>query len=66
MYWNLSNNEIDDNGVSVLLDHLPSLFPHLGYPIFIGSFLDDNPVSSEMMRRMKEEMIRRWQVRCYE
>ena len=65
MCWNLSNNEIDDSGASVLLDHLPLLFPHVGYTV-IGVFLDDNPVSSEMMRRMEEEMQRHRKVRCYE
>ena len=66
MCWNLSNNEIDDSGVSVLLDHLPLLFPNLDYTPIIGVFLYDNPVSSEMMRRMNEEMERRSKVRCYE
>ena len=49
--WNLSSNELDDSGVSALIDHLPSLFPLLS-----GVNLDDNPVSSKTARGLTEEM----------
>ena len=61
--WNLRSNTIDDSGVSALMDHLPSLFPRCGAGG--GIYLRDNPVSSEMMRRLKEEMARCRKVRCY-
>ena len=57
--WNLRNNQIDDSGVSALMDHLPSLFPCLGCDPFDGIYLDSNPVSSEMVKRLKEEVRRR-------
>jgi hypothetical protein len=53
--WYLSNNQLDDAGVSALIDHLPSLFPYLAY---YGTSLDDNPVSSEMKKRLEEELRR--------
>ena len=54
--WNLRSNQIDDSGVSALMDHLPSLFPCLGCSSSI--YLDNNPVSSEMVKRLKEEVRR--------
>ena len=56
--WSLSNNQIDDSGVSALMDHLPSLFPCLSCGPLSNIYLDSNPVSSEMV---KEEMRRRHQ-----
>ena len=61
--WYLDNNEIDDSGVSVLMDHLPSLFPRLGCGG--GIHLSNNPVRSEMEKMLKEELRRRKEVRCY-
>ena len=49
--WSLCYNQIDDNGVSALMDHLQSLF-HLG---IYNIHLDKNPASNEMMKRLKEE-----------
>ena len=54
--WYLYNNQIDDRGVSALMDHLPSLFPSLGC---WGYNLSHNPVSAGMMKRLEEELIRR-------
>ena len=64
MSWSLNNNQIDDGGVSALMDHLPSLFPCLSCGLVSGIqyskiLLHNNPVSSEMMERLKEELIRR-------
>ena len=62
--WALNNNQIDDNGAIALMDHLPSLFPSLGsaYSVGLDVNFTGNHVSSEMMRRMREEMIRRKEV----
>ena len=62
--WHLSMNAIDDKGISALVEHLPLLFPCLGYGIGTcgdGIFLHDNPINniSEGMRRLKEEIERR-------
>ena len=59
--WVLHNNQIDDSGVSALMDHLPSLFPCLGLGPISDIDLDSNPVSSEMVKRVEEEMRRRLQ-----
>ena len=63
--WHLDNNEIDDNGVSVLISHLPLLFPRLGCGGGGGIYLSNNPVSSEMENKLAEELRRRKEVRCY-
>ena len=55
--WDLSNNQIDDGGAIALMDHLPSLFPKLGYSFFLsGVSFNGNHISSEVMRRIREEM----------
>ena len=59
--WFLENNQIDDNGVSALMDHLPSLFPYLWCKKYRDISLANNPVSSEMMERLEEELRRRYQ-----
>ena len=48
--WDLSNNKIDDDGVSMLIDHLASLFSRLG-----DINLCSNPISSSMLTRLREE-----------
>jgi Ran GTPase-activating protein (RanGAP) involved in mRNA processing and transport len=53
--WYLHNNLVDDRGVATLIDHLPSLFPCLVYNMFS---LHGNPVSSEMKKRLEEELRR--------
>ena len=53
--WDLSNNQIDDSGAIALMDHLPSLFPKLGYSP-LGVSFSGNHISSEVMRRIREEM----------
>ena len=63
--WNLNNNEIDDSGVSVLISHLPSLFPRLGCGPLGDMVLSNNPVSSEMEKILEEELRRRKEVRYY-
>ena len=52
--WSLCNNQIDDRGVSALIKSLPPLFPRIGY--CDESFIDIkiNPVSGEMMERLKD------------
>ena len=57
--WSLNENEIDDSGVSALMDHL-SLFPRLGYNGVHtdGIYINCNPVSDEMKRRLKKEIER--------
>ena len=62
--WNLRDNQIDDRGVSALIDHLPSLLPRLWYNEFIfnnSAPLSNNPVThnSEVMERLEEELTRR-------
>ena len=49
--WDLSNNDIDDNGVSALIQHL-SMFPKLR-----GVFLDGNVhISSGMLETLKKKL----------
>ena len=61
--WDLSNNQIDDGGAIALMDHLPSLFPKLGYSFFLsGVSFSGNHISSEVMRRIREEMKQRNEV----
>ena len=55
--WHLGNNQIDDRGVSALMDHLLSLFPCLGKYI-----LDNNLVSSEIKKRLKGKLRERREV----
>ena len=56
--WDLKNNEIDDRGVSVLMNRL---FPRLGCGRYgLGDIdLSNNPVSSEMKKMLEEELRRR-------
>ena len=64
--WDLDDNKIDDSGVSVLISHLPSLFPRLGCGSYSdGIDLSNNPISSEMEKMLEEELRRRKEVRCY-
>ena len=63
--WYLISNRIDDSGVYGLINHLPSLFPHLGC-CFGGKIdLHGNPVSREVKTKLEEEIKRRKEVRCY-
>ena len=57
--FHLPNNQIDDSGVSALMDHLPSLFPRLYGQYYTRVYLDNNPVSSEMVNWLLEEIRRR-------
>ena len=55
LLWSLDNNEIDDRGVSALMQHIPSLFPLLGKECDdYGVHLDGNPVSRKMVVRLDE------------
>ena len=65
--WVLDDNEINDSGVSNLINHVSSLFPRLGCgDIEIGDVdLSNNPVSSEMEKMLEDELRRRKEVRCY-
>ena len=63
--WYLDNNRIDDSGVYGLINHLPSLFPRLGYsPIedIGGIYLHGNPVSREVETKLEGECERREEV----
>ena len=53
--WYLINNQIDDSGVSALMDHLTSLFPCLGCVPHTYIVITNNPVSDEMMKRLWEK-----------
>ena len=53
--WDLEDNEIDNNAVSVLLYHIPSLFPNIYHG---GISLHSNPVSVKMMKSLKKELNR--------
>ena len=63
--WSLINNEVDDTGVCVLLDHIPSLFPFFGYYKHGGVYLANNKVSKEMLKKLEEEVRRREEVNLY-
>ena len=60
--WYLNNNQINDRGVSVLMDHLPSLFPRLGCGTLNNIYLSNNLVSAGMKKKLKEELIGRKEV----
>ena len=51
LHWNLDSNNIDDEGVAALIEHLPSLLPTVCHVS-----LDENPVSEEMKRRLEESL----------
>ena len=55
-HWDLSNNEIDDRGVSELVHHVPSLFPGLFFSDNDDVCLDGNPVSSEVVEKLKQKL----------
>ena len=57
----LDSNEIDDDGVSALIEHLPSLFPGLR----IINLSNNLTVSKEMKERLVEELVRRQEVSCF-
>ena len=59
--WFLDDNKIDDNGVSALIQHLPSLFPSL-----CNIDLNNNLIiNRDMKERLEEELRRRGRkVRC--
>ena len=50
--WYLSDNSIDDEGVNALIESIPKLFPSL-----VNVFLNGNPVSDEVERRMQETSL---------
>ena len=59
--WYLDYNNIDDNGLSALLEIIPSLFPKLGSGIFV---FEGNPVSPEMIKRINCETNKYYEVRA--
>ena len=63
--WSLDSNRIDDSGVYGLINHLPSLFPRLGCGRYHNISLNGNPVSRQVETKLKEEIKRRKEVRCY-
>ena len=48
-WLDLSDNNIDDDGIAALIEQVPHLFPSLEYV-----FLDHNPVSEGMVERLQE------------
>ena len=59
--WDLHDNKINDDGVSALIEHLPSLFPSLQSTGFSNNYT----FSREMKVRLDEELRRRHkEVRC--
>ena len=61
LLWYLNDNKIDDNGVSALIEHLPSLFPSLQSTEFSNNYT----FSREMKVRLDEELRRQHkEVRC--
>ena len=64
--WNLDNNAIDDSGIASLISH-KSLFPCLERGCLnLDSKVYNNPVSSEMKTRLKEELRRLKDLRMQE
>ena len=61
----LDSNGIDDSGVYGLINHLPSLFPHMSCCDFDGISLRGNPVSREVETKLEEEIKRHVEVRYY-
>ena len=60
--WHLSNNKIDDVGLSSLIEHLqkPSLFP---YSIWSPCFsLQFNEISADMITKLEKELEKRHKV----
>ena len=62
--WDLDNNQIDDRGVSALMDYLPLLFPRLGCEKYDDIHLDNNPISSEIKKRLEEKLREHREVNC--
>jgi hypothetical protein len=66
--WDLGNNQVDDRGVSALIDCLPSHFPELGTGddnMLESLTLSGNPVSMEMKEKVKKAMkLRRAHTGC--
>ena len=56
--WFLDNNQIDDRGVSALIDHLPSLFPCVASEVTGDIGIYNNPISSEMEKKLSAELSR--------
>ena len=46
--WNLESNNIDDDGVSALIEQLPM------FPALTGIYVDDNHISQEMFIDLEE------------
>ena len=63
--WYLDSNAISDSGVSALIDHLPSLFPSLGSGNSEIRLYNNPAVTSEMKKKLEDELRRRREVRCY-
>ena len=62
--WLLDNNAISDSGVSALIEHLPSLFPKLGFDGLGIVHLHNNPaISIDMKKTLEKELRRRREVR---
>ena len=57
--WNLSDNDIDDDGVSALVQHL-SMFPKLGYVVLNGNIR----VSPGMLKTLVEKQDTLRKVHC--
>ena len=55
-------NKIDDSGVYALINHIKSLFPHMGRN---GISLYNNPVSSEVKSKLKDDLQKSKEVGCH-
>ena len=60
--WSLSNNKIDDGGVCTLLELISSVFPYFGYYGYGSIYVDSNPASQGMIKKLVEELKSREKV----
>ena len=58
--WDLSSNNVDDNGVSVMIANLPSLIPCSAFGCKINC--EDNPTSKETIVKLSKELEKRQEV----
>ena len=61
-HWNLDDNNINEDGITLLINHLSLLFPQLGSGaggIYLGPSFCGNPISYKMRRRFVDEIIER-------
>ena len=64
-HWNLSNNEIDNDGIKVIANHLPILFPSLRLNKQHLQ-LDNNRITNDKLVWLKRELDLRSKVNYYQ